>query len=135
MEKNSLKSERLTMQKKEILEFLRNTKIHPSSEQVYEAVKEKMPMISLATVYRNLNQMADNGIIEKISDESVKEMRFDGNPEKHQHFICEKCNKIIDIEIPNESKIIPKIKNRKFSVKKIRINLIGTCTDCSEKSD
>jgi len=55
--------QRLTPQKTEILDFLRSTRIHPTSEQVYESVKKKIPMISLATVYRNLNNMADQEII------------------------------------------------------------------------
>ena len=58
--------ERLTLQKKAILDFMQKTRTHPDSEEVYENLRKKIPMISLATIYRNLNQLADSGIIARI---------------------------------------------------------------------
>ena len=66
-------------------------------ELTIEAVKKDMPAISLATVYRNLNSLADNGEILKL--EINGEAHYDGFCHLHSHFVCNECGKIIDIEI------------------------------------
>ncbi len=122
---------RETVQKKEILDFLRNTTIHPTPEQVYEHVKKRLPMISLATVYRNLNQMAEEGIIGRINTD--REMRFDGNEIEHQHFVCEKCNKIIDIEFHNTKRLLRELEGEGHEVRKVEVIFRGMCKECSNK--
>ena len=88
---------RLTKQKTAILNYLRSTKTHPDAEAVYEALKSEMPNMSLSTVYRNLAQMSDDGIILKLVT-GGKSDHFDGDLSPHQHFICNCCNKITDVE-------------------------------------
>ena len=83
-------------QREHILKTLRENVIHPTADEIYALARKGMPSLSLATVYRNLNQLAENGIIRRIDglDGSV---HFDHNLCKHYHFICTKCNKVDDV--------------------------------------
>ncbi len=83
-------------QRELILRVLHNNIVHPTADFVYELMKKEIPNISLATVYRNLNQLAEAGIIRRI--ESLDgAVHFDHDTHKHYHFICIKCNKVYDI--------------------------------------
>ena len=87
-----------------ILECICSTNEHPSADWVYEHVKEIVPDISLATVYRNLSLFKEQGKI--ISLGTVKGVeRFDGNTDPHVHFICTGCGAVVDlpeISVPEE---------------------------------
>ena len=73
-------------QRDSILKTLQENVVHPTADFIYAKAKEENPNISLATVYRNLNQLAENGDIKKIS--GLDNMtHFDHNTHKHFHFI------------------------------------------------
>ena len=79
-----------------ILKALRENVVHPTADFIYTVLKEKEPNLSLATVYRNLNLLANEGIIRKIEGlDGVA--HFDHNTHNHYHFICSKCNKVYDV--------------------------------------
>ena len=83
-------------QREIILKTLRENPIHPTADALYALVRNELPNVSLATVYRNLNQLAEQGIIRKISALDDK-VHFDHNLESHYHFICIKCKKVYDV--------------------------------------
>ena len=87
---------RITKQKLAILDYLKSTKTHPDAETVYKKLKLENPTLSLSTVYRNLSQMSDDGIILKLTPGGTSD-HFDGDASPHHHFVCNKCGKIIDI--------------------------------------
>lgn len=78
------------------LKIVQQNMVHPTADYVYEQLKKELPNISLATVYRNLNQLAEADLIRRVEclDGSV---HFDHNTHNHYHFICIKCNKVYDI--------------------------------------
>lgn len=117
--------ERITCQKKIILDYLRSVKTHPSAEIVYLAVKKKLPQISRGTVYRNLKNLKEKGRVLEISSEVS---RYDGDISQHSHFFCEKCGKIIDIF---QKITLPKIKKVKVGdIKNYQAYFYGTCASC-----
>ena len=81
--------------------YLLSTKAHPTADTVYQAIKPDIPSISLGTVYRNLNQLAEQGKILKLSMEDGSE-HFDGNPLPHHHFTCRKCGRVLDLDLDPE---------------------------------
>lgn len=87
---------RYSRQRELTLQVLQENVCHPTADFIYEKMKQKIPNISLATVYRNLNQLAEAGIIRKIEglDGAV---HFDHNTHNHYHFVCIKCNKVYDV--------------------------------------
>lgn len=108
--------------------------IHPTADQVYEMVREKMPKVSLATVYRNLNLLAENKIILKIEGLNGC-CHFDYNMEKHHHFICTKCNKVYDISheiTPDLAEIAH--ENTGLKVESYEITFKGICHNCETKT-
>ena len=76
---------KFSRQRAAILSFLQSRKDHPSAELVYAYVKKDYPRISLGTVYRNLNQLAEAGVISKLQFD-----HFDYDTSPHQHFVCTK---------------------------------------------
>ena len=121
---------RNTIQKIKILEALKNTREHPSAEQVYEVVKQSIPSISLATVYRNLNQMYEEGIIKRL--EINKEYHYDAFINEHIHFVCINCGSILDLNISGiNKKIFAKIKEQTNNEpKSSEIIIYGICEKC-----
>ncbi len=121
------KKERITNQKKIILDYLKSTKNHPSAEKVYKEVKKKLPRISLGTVYRILKNLKEKGEILEIS---IEVSHFDGDISPHGHFICQKCKKIYDVE-----EKYPVLKQKKLKVGEIKnyqIYFYGICKKCKK---
>ena len=87
---------RKSKQRDLILEVLRGTKSHPDVDWIYEMVREKIPKISLGTVYRNLSQMVESGEVLKL-DVSTGTAHYDGNVCPHWHVVCRTCGKIDDL--------------------------------------
>ncbi len=123
---------RLTPQRKAILEELKKDYSHPTADVIYERVRKKLPKISLATVYRNLELMAEEGIIQKLTIES--QMHFDGQIESHFHIYCTKCGKIADIwqDIPVKD-LLGNLKTD-FSIHGYSLVFYGICPECQKKT-
>lgn len=122
--------ERLTNQKQIILEYLQDTKTHPTVEEIFIGVKKKLPRISLGTVYRNLENFHEKGLIIKIDGE-VK--RFDGDISDHHHFLCRKCNKAFDIfEKEFDVKKIIKKAKKIGNIEHGGICVSGICLKCQK---
>ena len=89
-----------------ILDYLRSTTSHPSAETVYTDLKQEIPDLSMGTVYRNLNLFRQQGLASVIATVRGVE-RFDANTQPHVHFICQDCDRVIDLmemEVPEELK-------------------------------
>lgn len=122
-------------QRELILYSLQQRKDHPTAETLYSDLKLKMPEIGIATVYRNLVELQEEGKIIKIKQQTGPD-RFDGNVIPHLHFQCERCTKLIDILLPE--KIKEKLDNEMiYLVKEIgaevittNITISGTCKEC-----
>lgn len=85
-----------TIQRIKILEFLDNTKSHPTADAIYSALYEKVPTLSKATVYNTLDILRQKKMISAISI-TESELHYDMVKERHQHFLCTQCGKILDV--------------------------------------
>jgi len=126
---NERKKSRMTCQRLKIIEYLRKVKKHPTAEMVYKEVLKELPTITLATVYRNLNLLAEKGEITRFKVNEV--YRFDGETCEHQHAICKGCGNIIDI---NDMEItefaMNKIRSSEFKADCVNIIYRGYCKEC-----
>src|SRR3989344_2990235 len=86
--------ERTTIQKLKIKEYLKVSHHHPSAEVIYQEMKKELPTITRGTIYRNLNQMAEQG--EVIRYTIGDEYRFDSEISVHQHCVCTSCGRVMD---------------------------------------
>lgn len=120
-------------QRELILNTLKENVVHPTAEYLYGKIKAKDPKISLATLYRNLNQLAENGIIKKI-DGLEPSSHFDHNTHEHYHFICSKCHKVFDISADVAPDLIKKTENSTgFEIQSHDIVFTGLCKECREE--
>ncbi len=87
--------ERKSKQRDAIVAELKSRYDHPTAMELYLCVREKIPNLSLGTLYRNLSQLEQCGQIIKIPDGTQD--RFDGNPAPHAHFKCNYCGKVYDV--------------------------------------
>lgn len=120
-------------QRAAILSFLQSRKDHPTAELVYSSVKEEFPNISLGTVYRNLNQLAEAGMIAKHSFGILGIDHFDYNTDPHYHFVCNKCNAVIDLPAePNGFLAINAEASKGFDglIQEHRLYFCGICKNC-----
>ncbi|ETP72643.1 Fe2+/Zn2+ uptake regulation protein [Lachnospiraceae bacterium JC7] len=83
-------------QREEVQEQLSFHHDHPTADVIYSELREKDPTISLATVYRNLKLLAQNGTIRRLTFVSGAD-HFDSNIDPHYHFVCDCCGKVIDV--------------------------------------
>ena len=79
-----------------ILDYLRQSKAHPSAETIYTDLKTQIPDLAMGTVYRNLTLFKQQGLATSVATVSGVE-RFDGNTAPHVHFICTDCDAVIDL--------------------------------------
>jgi len=84
---------RLTNQRRIILEELKSVTTHPTADEIYGMVRQKMPRISLGTVYRNLEVLSSLGLVRKLEN-AAGQKRFDGDVSPHHHIRCEVCGKV-----------------------------------------
>lgn len=117
-------------QRESIKEFLLHTNCHPTADTVYLNVKETFPNISLGTVYRNLNLLADMGEIIKIPTPDGAD-RFDGRTEPHYHFFCTECGKMMDLDMDAMTQI-NEIAGKNFDgeIEAHTITFYGKCSSC-----
>ena len=97
-------AKRYSKKREAILGALRNTTEHPGAEWIYLQLKADYPDLSLATVYRNLSQFKEEGLILSLGTVNGVE-RFDGNIAPHVHFVCDSCGAVLDLqqlEVPVE---------------------------------
>jgi len=125
---------RQTKQRSLILEELKKSKTHPTAEELFLHIKEKMPSISFATVYRNLNFLKNKGEILELSLGKYSS-RYDGDISMHHHFFCLGCNRIFDIYFSSNDRLTRHIEEKlNFKVKYQRRDFYGYCKDCKGKT-
>ena len=123
-------------QRESIKHFLAETKDHPTADAVYMHVKKEFPNISLGTVYRNLNLLTDIGEAVKIATPDGGD-RFDGRVEPHNHFLCKKCGRLLDLDLDmtrlNEVNQLA-ADNFDGIIESSSTLFYGECSDCIKKS-
>ncbi|KJR41313.1 Ferric-uptake regulator [Candidatus Magnetoovum chiemensis] len=120
---------KLTPQRVAILDYLYSAKKHPSAEEIYKAVKETFPTISIATVYNTLDALKKIGEIVPLSIDPERK-RYDLNKAEHNHLYCVKCGKIIDIHENYDLTLSDKDKNG-FNVMGNHVQFYGLCNKCT----
>ncbi|MCI5145238.1 MAG: transcriptional repressor [Candidatus Electrothrix sp. AR3] len=121
---------RLTTQRQILLEELSKVTNHPTACELYDMVRKRLPRIGLGTVYRNLELMADNGMILKL-EVGGSQKRFDAITEPHYHVRCSKCNKVEDIEVKVFEDLIEAASNKTtYNIMGHHVEFSGECPEC-----
>ena len=123
---------RYSKQRELIYQCLMETHEHPTAEMLYNWLKPENPSLSLGTVYRNLNLLADEGIITRMP---FPVERYDANTEPHPHFRCRKCGAVYDLEeVEYDASLDEKIGVLSgHQVDRHDLVFSGICTHCATR--
>lgn len=102
--------QRNTVQQTAVLQAVMSLANHPTADQVYDYIHGINPGLGRATVYRNLNKLAENGQLVKIRMFDSAD-RYDHTLRPHYHFLCENCGEFWDLDIPYMEHINTQYKN------------------------
>ncbi len=131
MEKvNETKTSGLTRQREVVLQVIRESHDHLTANEVFDSAKAILPTISFATVYNSLRFLKDAGHISEVSFGNGAS-RFDRTTSRHDHALCTKCGKLVDmhIDLPQEiAEIAAKFSD--FQAESLELTLRGLCPEC-----
>jgi len=124
---------KLTHQRLEILQEMARSNRHPDVETIFQAVRQRMPTVSLDTVYRTLWLLLDLGLITTLGP-SRERVRFDANMRPHHHFECLRCGATHDfysrefdnLKIPDSARAWGRVEQAQVEVR-------GVCLRCQKK--
>lgn len=126
LEENGIRpsSQRILM-----LQYLEESKSHPTADKIYVDLSKRLPSISKATVYNNLKLFLNNGIIKEVNIDN-SEIHYEMMMDNHAHFVCRKCKKVEDLEISNINIDLSYISD--YEIESQDIFLRGLCNECKD---
>lgn len=114
-----------------VMGYLLENKTHPTADEIYSALLERMPTLSKTTVYNSLKILAEYGAVQ-VLDIDGKNARFDGDTSPHAHFMCKGCGCIYDLPLEDVTFVKSEhIDN--LTVTDVFLYMKGYCKDCLEK--
>ena len=122
---------RLTPQREVLLRVLSEAMGHPTADDMVRRVREVLPTVSHATVYRNLQELVREGLIRTLEVAGTA-VQFELNPDEHHHFVCHGCGHVWDVYL---SSLDVRINRRRtvldgFQVDRRDVQLHGVCPRC-----
>jgi Fur family peroxide stress response transcriptional regulator len=125
---------RLTHQRLEVVREVALSDTHPDATCIFQRVRERVPTISLDTVYRTLGTLEDLGLVNRVSGVTGA-ARYDANTAQHHHFICQRCGLISDIESCELDGLgVPAPAKELGQVDSVEVRFRGVCRKCAESN-
>ena len=122
---------KVTPQRLSIFKMLRNTRIHPSAETIYQALIEEHPTMSLATVYKTLDTFVQHGLIQQLNlgEDSY---RYDADTTPHSHLQCTSCKCVVDLPFLKEvNDLRDEVRNATgYTLSGEQLFFYGQCPKC-----
>jgi len=124
----------MTRQRRFILEEVRKCNMHPTADQIYQRVRRRLPRISLGTVYRNLELLSEEGLIQKL-ELGGTQRRYDSEAKNHYHDRCIHCDEVEDMPIKPLTAIEKDLSNfGNYQILGHQLEFLGICPRCKNKS-
>jgi Fur family peroxide stress response transcriptional regulator len=124
---------KLTHQRIEIFREVAQTGDHPDADQIFQRVRDRMPTVSLDTVYRTLWLLNDLGLVVTLRS-SRERTRFDANLQSHHHFVCRQCGFTRDFYSDDLDTIrLPDSVGSLGEIEATHVEVRGICRECIEK--
>lgn len=125
----------LTKQRQTVLQVIRESDKHLTANEVFDDARRLMPGISFATVYNSLNYLKKEGLIGEIKFGTNANL-YDRKLSRHDHAICNRCGKLVDLELKIPKKLLEEAATRSnFVPDTIEVTLRGLCPECGERED
>lgn len=123
-----------TAQRLAILDYIKDSKSHPSVKDIYRHVSKQLSTISMTTVYNTMELLKKEGLVFELPMLHGEGRRFDSNPDFHDHLVCNSCGTIIDIDVDvDHSLLLTEKQQQGFDIRDISINVYGVCSQCKNK--
>ena len=121
-------------QRDALLALLKSVTCHPSAEWLYTELKRDCPKLSLATVYRNLTTLCENGMAIRL-DVGDGTVRYDAQTRDHNHFFCNACKRLSDVGCDDEISGLDRLIEQRSGVKITSHSFVfyGLCRECNIK--
>jgi Fe2+ or Zn2+ uptake regulation protein len=125
---------RRTPQLAQVFEALQGDHSHPFAHEIYRRVHKKLPRISLATVYRNLHSLVEEGKIRTLLLDG-QAARFDPETSEHDHFVCEKCGRVVDLFLRRRARQVDlsPLAKHGYVVTTHNLTVHGMCRACAAR--
>jgi Fe2+ or Zn2+ uptake regulation protein len=124
--------ERHTRQRNIVLEVVRSTMDHPTADWVFRQARRRLPGISLATVYRNLKELAAEGLIREVHA-GGQTARFDGNTGRHYHIRCLGCGRVSDLPLSVDDRLEREAgRATNYAILGHAVEVQGLCPGCQQ---
>ena len=123
---------RNTIQRTLVAQAVQQLQSHATAEEVYDAVAREHPHISKGTVYRNLNQLAEEGEIQKLEMPDGPDC-FDHRLHRHYHAKCSRCGRVFDVDMDYMDDLVRLVKDAHgFAINGHNLVFTGVCTTCQQ---
>lgn len=125
-------TQRRSIQREVILEELRKLKTHPRSDELYNLVRQRLPRVSLGTVYRNLDRLQREGMALEIYCGDF--VRYDADVSAHDHFMCRACRRVWDFDAGHSHNTSPPAQGDdqgEFKIESQYVMYSGLCPECA----
>lgn len=120
-------AKRRSRQRELIYQTLCGTTEHPTADMIYQWLKPENPNLSLGTVYRNLNLLADEGVITRMP---FPVERYDARTASHPHFRCRCCSAVSDLDLPYDKGLDEQVCALGHQVDHHSVLFSGVCIKC-----
>ena len=125
----------LTKQRQTVLRVIRESDKHLTANEVFDDARRLLPGISFATVYNSLNYLKNHRLIGEIKLGTDANL-YDRKLTHHDHALCNKCGKLVDLELTIPNKLLREAANlSKFKLETIELTVRGLCPECSGKKN
>ena len=121
---------RYSRQRERIYQAVHASWEHPSAQMVYDLLREELPRLSLGTVYRNLHQMAQEGMLQELEGPTA---RFDACLAPHAHIRCTCCGRVMDLSALEEPAPVRSAAEAGWQGERYSLMLEGICPACAGK--
>ena len=122
---------RLTPQRDVLLHVLSETTGHPTADDLVQRVRQVLPSVSHATVYRQVQELVRAGLLGTL-ERAGAAAQFEVNPEDHHHFVCRKCGQVWDVYLADLGFRVDRRRSHLsgFQIDRREVQLHGLCADC-----
>lgn len=126
--------QRFSKKRQAIYDCLLSTKSHPTADWIYQQLHPVYPDLSLGTVYRNLSQLKEAGMIQSVGVVNGQE-RFDADVSSHPHLVCTDCGSVVDLHLSLPERLMADASNQSgFHIMGVSLRLQGICPDCRKST-